>query len=136
MKSRTINHAERATTRAMSPEVKIVFHFESNSSCPWYIIIYQAHIVIKNTAATQKRSIKALSTRARRLSTFQLDHPDMRPVHIGEKVDTGTVKLVLVISVEAFAWYVILSVFQRNEIDATRMLSIKKVRNMKRYIKA
>lgn len=58
---------------------------------------------MKKTAATQNKSIRALSTLARRLSTFQLEPQAIRPVQSGENVETGTVKLVLVMSVEAVA---------------------------------
>ena len=46
---------------------------------------------MKNIAATQIKSISALSTRVRKLSTFQRVPSQLSPVQKGEKVATGTV---------------------------------------------
>ncbi len=67
-----MSQAHNATARAMSHDTNIDFHFERNSSCPWYIIIYPAHIVIINTESAQKTSISLLSISARILSTVPL----------------------------------------------------------------
>jgi hypothetical protein len=90
--------AERATTKAMSPAVKIDFHFERNSSCPWYIIIYPAPIVIINAAHTQKTTIIFESIVERTLSTVASELLPIRLVPPGLILPTSISKLVFVIS--------------------------------------
>ncbi len=60
---------------------------------------------MKNTAATQNMTIKAFRIRAKRLSTLPEDHPLTSQLPSGENVQTGTLKLELVISLDAISCF-------------------------------
>lgn len=78
--------------------MKIDFHLDKNSSCPWYIIIYHAPIVITNAAQTQKTSTSLSNTLNKKLFVVSHAHSHIKAVEPGVISPTGIVKLEFVIS--------------------------------------
>lgn len=98
----TIIPALSATTRAIRPAVNIDFHFDRNSSCPWYIIIYPAPTVIINAAHTQNTTIIFVRMVVRTLSIVSWELLHISPVPPGVISATLISKLVSVMLADTF----------------------------------
>jgi hypothetical protein len=77
------------------------FHFERNSSCPWYIIIYPAPTVIINTANTPNTTISFSKTVSKTLSIVSPAPAQIRSTLPGVISETLISKLASLILLEA-----------------------------------
>ena len=72
-----------------------------------------------------------MSTLASKLLTFQLDPQVIRPLQRGENVSTGTVKLVLVMLVEAVTCFAVWIPSQKNTIEVAKIPKKRRKREKK-----